>query len=309
MEVLTSILAAAVRSGTPILYATLGEILTERAGILNLGLEGIMLMGAFSGFVVSLSTGSALWGLVAAFAVGCSLGLIHAFLCVSMNGNQVVSGLAMVMFGTGVSALLGRAYVGMTIPGIDTIKIPLLCQIPVFGQVLFSQDALVYCSFLLVAGMYFFFNSTRPGLNLRAIGDNPRAADAMGLSVTRTRYFYVMIGAGIVSLGGAYMSVAYNKFWVESMTAGRGWIAVAMVIFAIWNPVQAAVGAYLFGGIDALQLRLQAAGAPIPTAILLVLPYLTTLAVLVFMSIKKGRGVLLGAPASLGLPFFREERD
>ena len=313
MDTLTMILAAAVRSGTPILYATLGEILTEKAGILNLGLEGIMLMGAYSGFVVSMTSGDPWLGFAAAFLVGCLMGLIHAFLCVSLNGNQVVSGLALTMFGTGVSSLLGRNYIGVTIQGLKDWSVPILSDIPVLGQVIFSQDALVYLSFVLVFAMYFFLNSTRGGLNLRAAGDDPHAADAMGLPVVRIRYLYTVIGAGIVAIGGAYMSVVYNKFWSEMMTAGRGWIAVAMVIFAIWNPIQAAVGAYLFGGIEALQLRLQAAGTAIPMAVLLALPYVTTLFVLVVISIRKSKGGAgtggAGAPASLGVPFYREERD
>jgi simple sugar transport system permease protein len=309
MDSVNMILAAAVRSGTPILYATLGEILTEKVGILNLGLEGIMLMGAYSGFVVSMTSGNPWLGFLAAFIAGCLMGLIHAFLCISLNGNQVVSGLALTMFGTGLSSLLGRSYIGVTIQGLQNYSIPFVSDIPVVGQVIFSQDALVYLSFILVAVMYFFLNSTRPGLNLRAVGDNPRAADAMGLPVVKIRYLYTIIGAGIVAIGGAYMSVAYNKFWSEMMTAGRGWIAVAMVIFAIWNPIQAAVGAYLFGGIEALQLRLQAAGTTIPIAVRLAMPYVATLFVLIIISIRKGSGVKTGAPASLGVPFYREERD
>jgi simple sugar transport system permease protein len=278
-------------------------------GVLNLGLEGIMLMGAYSGFVVSLTSGDPLLGFMAAFVVGCLMGLIHAFLCISLNGNQVVSGLALTMFGTGLSSLLGRSYIGVTIKGIQNWSVPLLSDIPVIGQVIFSQDALVYLSYVLVAALYFFMNSTRPGLNLRAVGDDPHAADAMGLPVVKIRYLYTVIGAGIVALGGAYMSIIYNKFWAETMTAGRGWIAVAMVIFAIWNPIQAVLGAYLFGGIEALQLRLQAAGTSVPMAILLAMPYVTTLFVLVIISIRKGYGVKTGVPASLGVPFYREERE
>jgi simple sugar transport system permease protein len=309
MDTFTIILAAAVRSGTPILYATLGEILTERVGVLNLGLEGIMLMGAYSGFVVSVASGNPWIGFLAAFIVGGLTGLIHAFLCISLNGNQVVSGLALTMFGTGLSSLLGRNHIGVTIRGILNWNIPVLSDIPIIGQVLFSQDALVYISFILVAAMYFFLNSTRPGLNLRASGDCPHAADAMGLPIVRIRYLYTIVGAGIVAVGGAYMSVVYNKFWSELMTAGRGWIAVAMVIFAIWNPIRAAMGAYLFGGIEALQLRLQATGTSVPMAVLLALPYVATLFVLVIISIRKGNGINAGAPASLGLPFYREERE
>ncbi|NCB14625.1 MAG: ABC transporter permease [Synergistales bacterium] len=309
MEMIIPILTAAVRSGTPILYATLGEILTEKGGILNLGLEGIMLMGAYTGFSVAYSTGSPELGVAAAFLVGALMGLVHAFICVSLKGNQVVSGLALTMFGTGASSLLGRTFVGFTIPGLPRISVPLLSDIPVLGPVLFSHDALTYCSYGLVVFFCWFFSSTRQGLYLRAVGDNPRAADAMGISVTKTRYFYTLAGAGIVAVGGAYMSVAYTKMWGELMTAGRGWIAVALVIFAIWNPARAALGAYLFGGVEAFQLRLQTAGTTIPTPVLMMLPYLMTIAVLLFISIKKGKGIIFGAPASLGLPFFREERD
>ncbi len=309
MEILVPILTAAVRSGTPILYATLGEIVTEKGGVLNLGLEGIMLLGAYAGFAVSYSTGNAWLGIAAAFFVGALLGLVHAFICVTLKGNQVVSGLAMTMFGTGASSLLGRNFVGFTIPGLNRIPVPILSDIPIVGPVLFNHDALVYCSYALVFFLCWFFASTRQGLYLRATGDNPRAADAMGISVAKTRYFYTMVGAGIVAVGGAYMSVAYTKMWAEHMTAGRGWIAVALVIFAIWNPARAAFGAYLFGGVEAFQLRLQAAGTTIPAPVLMMLPYLMTIGVLLFISIKKGKGIVFGAPASLGLPFFREERD
>ncbi|MDR1514544.1 MAG: ABC transporter permease [Synergistaceae bacterium] len=309
METLLSILAAAVRSGSPILYATLGEILTEKAGIMNLGLEGIMLMGALSGFAASLATGSPWLGLVAAFGVGACLGLLHAFLSVTLGSNQVVCGLAMTIFGGGASALAGRGYIGMTTQGLNQYDIPLLSKLPVAGRVFFSQDVMVYASYALVFSMIFFLYRTRPGMNLRAVGDNPKAADAMGLPVARIRYLYTVIGAGLVALGGAYMSIVYNKFWAEGMTAGRGWIAVAMVIFAIWNPLQAMLGAYLFGGVEAFQLRLQAAGASVPAPLLMMLPYIMTILVLLFISIGKGRKVSLSAPSALGIPFHREERE
>jgi simple sugar transport system permease protein len=310
METLVPILASAVRSGTPILYAALGEILTEKSGVMNLGLEGIMLMGALFGFSASYSTGNPWLGLLAAFGTGACLGLIHAFLTVSLGSNQVVCGLAMTMFGSGTSALIGRGYIGLTIPGIKGYDIQVLSELPVVGKVFFSQDVMVYASFCLVPLMFFFLQRTRPGLNLRAVGDSPKAADALGLSVVRVRYLYTILGAGLVALGGAYMSVVYNKFWAEGMTAGRGWIAVAMVIFAIWNPFQAALGAYLFGGAEAFQLRLQAAGTSIPAPLLMMLPYVMTILVLIFISIAgKGRKISLSAPAALGIPFYREERD
>ncbi|WP_024822903.1 ABC transporter permease [Aminobacterium mobile] len=309
MEILIPILTAAVRSGTPILYATLGEIVTEKAGILNLGLEGIMLVGAYTGFAVTYHLGSPWLGVAMAFVVGALLSLIHAFISITMKGNQVVSGLALTMFGTGASSLLGRSYIGFTIEGLNKIPLPGLSQIPVIGPVLFNNDALIYGSFILVFFLYWFFLRTRNGLNLRAVGDNPQAADAMGISVDKTRYLYTLIGGGIVAVGGAYMSIAYTKMWAELMTAGRGWIAVALVIFAIWNPMRAALGAYLFGGVEAFQLRLQAAGTSIPTPLLMMLPYILTIVVLFFISVSQGKGILFGAPSSLGQPFFREERD
>ena len=308
MEMLIPILAAAVRSGTPILYATLGEIITEKAGILNLGLEGIMLVGAYTGFAATYKTGNPWIGVIAAFLIGGLMAAIHAFITITLKGNQVVSGLALTMFGTGASSLLGRSYIGFTIKGLDKIPLPILSDIPVIGPVLFNNDALIYVSFVLVLLLYMFFSRTRNGLYLRAVGDNPRAADAMGINVDRTRYIYTLIGGGIVAVG-AYMSIAYTKMWAELMTAGRGWISVALVIFAIWNPFRAAFGAYLFGGVEAFQLRLQAAGTSIPTPLLMMLPYIMTILVLFFISVSQGKGILFGAPASLGQPFFREERD
>ncbi|HOV28610.1 MAG TPA: ABC transporter permease [Synergistales bacterium] len=309
MEILIPILSAAIRSGTPILYATLGEILTEKAGVLNLGLEGLMLLGAFSGFSATMVTGNPWVGLAAAVCVGMAVSALHAFLCVTMGANQVVSGLAITMFGTGMSALLGKAYVGETIRGLGILPVPVLAKIPLLGPVLFNHDPLVYLSYVLVGLACWFISSTRWGLTLRAVGENPRAVDAAGLSVARLRYAYTMVGGGLAALGGAYLSVVYTQMWVEMMTAGRGWIAVALVIFGIWNPLRAAFGSYLFGGVGALQLRIQAAGTTVPAPLLLMLPYILTIVVLVGISVRKGKGILLGAPASLGQPFHREERD
>ncbi|MDR3164066.1 MAG: ABC transporter permease [Synergistaceae bacterium] len=309
MDVLIPILAAAVRSGTPVAYAVMGEILAERSGVMNLGLEGLMLFGAFAGFSATRFTGSPELGLAAAFAAGALVTLIHAFLCVTLGGNQTVSGLALAMFGGGMSAMLGRNHIGETIKGLMPFDFPVLCRIPLIGPVFFRHDVMVYISFLLVFSLSFFIFRTRPGINLRAVGENPRAADAMGISVSRVRYLYTLAGGGLAGLAGGYLSVVYSQMWVEGMTAGRGWIAVALVIFGIWRPLRAMFGCYLFGGIDALQLRMQAAGTSIPAPILLMLPYLMTLGVLVFISIRSKSGILLGAPASLGAPFRREERE
>lgn len=308
-DILVPILSAAVRSGTPILYATLGEILTEKSGVMNLGLEGLMLMGAFTGFSATITTGNPWFGILAAFIIGIIVTSVHAFLCITMGANQVVSGLALTMIGTGASSLLGRGYIGETIHGLARLPVPFLSDIPFLGDILFNHDALVYFSYFLVILLWWFFVMTREGLDLRAVGDSPRTADSVGINVTRIRYIYTLLGGGIVAVGGAYMSVAYTKMWGDLMTAGRGWIAVALVIFAIWHPLRAAFGAYLFGGVEAFQLRLQAAGTTIPTPLLMMLPYILTIIVLVVISVREGKGLLFGAPSALGQPFYREERE
>jgi len=309
VELIVPILAAAVRSGTPILYATLGEIITEKSGVLNLGLEGIMLIGAYTGFIVTFNTGSPLWGLVAAFLVGVAVNVIHAFLCISLRANQVICGLAMTMFGTGMSSLLGRSYVGQTISGLGVMPLPGLSSLPVVGPVFFNQDPMVYMSYFLVLLVWFLIFKTKFGLKMRAVGDSPLSAEAAGISVSAVRYLSTLLGGGFVSLGGAYLSVVYSHMWVELMTAGRGWIAVALVIFAIWHPFRAALGSYLFGGVEALQMRIQAGGTSIPAPLLMMLPYILTITVLVMISVLKGRGRFLGSPSALGLPFYREERE
>ena len=309
MEFLTVVLASAVRSGTPVLYASLGEVLSERAGVLNLGLEGIMLVGAYAGFAVTHATGNPWIGLAAAFGAGCLITVIHAFLCITMMCNQVVSGLAMVLTGYGLSALMGRKVIGQTIQGVTAWNLPFLSSIPFVGPIFFRHNAMVYFSFILIAFLCWFLFRTSHGLNLRAVGENPRAADAMGLPVTAIRYFYCIAGGGLAGLGGGYLSVVYAQMWIEGMTSGRGWIAVALVIFGLWNPMRVACGAYLFGGVEALQLRLQAMGSTLSTSLLMTLPYLMTIIVLAAVSVKAGKGRLLGAPAALGIPFRREDRE
>lgn len=309
MELIVPILAAAVRSGTPVLYATLGEVLSERAGVMNLGLEGVMLVGAYAGFAVTKATGDPWLGLLASFAAGAAITLIHAFLCITLMCNQVVSGLALVMTGYGLSALLGRGVIGETISGMTQWNVPVLSKIPFLGPIFFQHNMMVYLSYAIVVFLCWFIFRTRWGLNMRAVGENPRAADAMGLSVTQIRYFYSLVGGGFAGLGGGYLSVVYAQMWIEGMTSGRGWIAVALVIFGLWNPARAALGAYLFGGVEALQLRMQAMGSSISASLLLTLPYLMTVVVLTIVSIKAGKGAKLGAPAALSIPFRREDRD
>lgn len=303
-----SVLAAAVASATAILYACLGELLCERAGVLNLGVEGMMLMGAMGGFGITLATGSPWVGALAAIVVGGLMSLIHALLTVTLRANQVVSGLALTLFGGGLSSFLGQPLVGQPAPAsFEKIAIPLLADIPFIGPVLFRQDALTYGTYLLVPLLWYFIYRTRPGLNLRAVGENPATTDAMGLSVASLRYMYVVAGGMLAGLGGATISLATNPGWTENMTAGRGWIAIALVIFATWNPVRATLGSYLFGGVEALQFRLQSAGTNISPFFLNMLPYLFTILVLILATQETFRR-RVGAPAALGLPYFREER-
>jgi simple sugar transport system permease protein len=305
---IVAVLAAAIAAGTAILYACLGEILTERAGVLNLGVEGMMLMGALGGFAVTYWTSNVWLGALAAMLVGGLLSLIHALLTVTLRANQVVSGLALTLFGTGLSAFLGQPLVGQPAPtSFAQEPIPLLSDIPVLGPILFDQDMLTYLSFVLVPLLWLWIYRTRPGLYLRAVGESPATTDAMGLSVVGLRYLYVFLGGVLAGLGGATISLASNPGWVENITAGRGWIAIALVIFATWNPARAAAGAYLFGGVEALQFRLQSAGTPISPFFLNMLPYIFTIIVLVLATQETVRR-RVGAPAALGLPYYREER-
>lgn len=307
-EIIVAILATAITAGTPILYAALGEVLAERAGILNLGVEGMMLIGAVSGFICAFITASPWMGLIIAMLAGGLAALIHAFLTVTLKANQVVSGLALTMFGTGLSGYLGKHYVGLPLP--ETFKvtpIPVLSDIPIIGPVFFNHDPLVYISYILVPMLWFFIYRTRAGLNLRAVGENPAAADSLGVNVFLTRYIYVVMGGMLAGIGGAYLSLFYVPSWMEHMTAGMGWIAVALVIFATWNPVNALWGAYFFGGLGALGFRLQTLNVTISPYFLKMLPYVFTIAVLILVT-KRNMSKRMGAPQALGLPYDREER-
>jgi len=306
-NLLIAIGAAAIRSGTPILIPCLGGILAERSGVLTLGTEGMMLAGALAGFAAAHHTGSAALGLAAACGIAALFALIHAVLSVTLRANQVVSGLALVLFATGVSGLFGRPYVGQPIRGLAPLPVPILADLPVLGPMLFRHDAVVYASYLLVPAAWLFLYRTRAGLHLRAVGESPETADAMGVPVAPIRYAATLAGGALIGLGGAYLSLAYTPLWIEQMSAGRGWIAIALVIFAGWNPLKAFAGAYLFGGIDAVQLRIQAAGSQISTHLLLALPYLVTILVLALAQSPRARH-RLGVPAALGLPYAREER-
>ncbi|MHB1043014.1 MAG: ABC transporter permease [Eubacteriales bacterium] len=307
-DILTAILATAVTAGTPVLFASLGEILTERAGVLNLGLEGIMLVGAVSGFLVTLATRNPWLGVAGAMLAGGTVSLIHAALSVTLKANQVVSGLALALFGAGLSGFLGKSFIGTPLPArMAMVKLPLLGDIPFLGPVFFQQDGMVYFSYLLAPALWYLIYRTRPGLCLRSVGENPGAADALGISVSLTRYAATVAGGMLAGAGGAYLSLAYAPSWIENMTAGRGWIALALVIFAAWNPLYALAGSYLFGGIDALSLRLQTLDVMVSPFFLKMLPYIFTVLVLVMVTRKSARH-RFGAPKSLGVPYEREER-
>jgi general nucleoside transport system permease protein len=297
-EILILLLAATVQSGTPILYATLGEIVTEKVGILNLGVEGMMMVGALAGFITALLTGNATFAFLIGGMAGALLAALHGMVCIVFQGNQVVSGLALTIFGTGLADYLGTPYVGQKVAGFSPAALPVLSKIPGIGPVFFMQDPLVYVSYLSVPALWLFFRNTKWGLRLRSVGEYPEAAFAAGLRVHLYRWAGVIGGGFLVGLGGAYLSLAYTHLWTSGMSAGRGWIAVALVIFAFWRPERALIGAYLFGGIMAFQLRLQAMGTHISSSLLLMLPYGLTVLVLVVSSRK---GTRAQAPAALGI--------
>ncbi|MFA6807489.1 MAG: ABC transporter permease [Eubacteriales bacterium] len=306
-----SFLKAAVIAGTPLLFATLGEIITEKAGNLNLGVEGMMLMGAVIGFQAGYYSGNPLLAVAGAALAGAFGALIFAFLTVSLRANQIVSGLALTIFGTGFSGFLGQGMVGFKMAenfnaSFDALKIPILGDIPIIGEILFNQDILVYSAFItaIILGIYLY--RTGKGLNLRAVGENPAAADAASIRITRYKYIHILFGGALCGLGGAYLSLVHVPVWQENITAGRGWIAVALVIFAAWNPYKAIFGAFLFGGLDIIGFRLQGTGVSISQYIFDMVPYIATIVILVIVSMKKDRKN--APPKGLGEPYFREER-
>ncbi len=299
---LEAIILTIITAATPLLLAATGELVVEKSGVLNLGVEGMMVMGAVAGFAVTISTGSPLLGIVGGAVAGMLVSLIFAFVTLTLVANQVASGLALTLFGLGLSGLMGESFVGQ--PGIklQSLDVPGLTDLPFVGKILFGQDILVYLSFAAVFGVSWFLNRTRAGLILRAVGDNHTSAHALGYSVVGVRYLAVAFGGAMAGLGGAYLSVAYTPLWVENMTAGRGWIALALVVFASWIPWRAAIGAYLFGAVTVLQFHAQAFGVGFPSQFLAMLPYLATVVVLVAISGNR-RATLFNTPSSLGKSF------
>ncbi|WP_319381168.1 ABC transporter permease [Thiomicrorhabdus sp.] len=299
-EVMALIIVTIIGAATPLLLAALGELIAEKSGVLNLGLEGMMIMGAVIAFMTVHNTGSATLGILAGILAGMGMALIFAFLTLSLQSNQVATGLALTIFGLGLSALLGREYVGIAYSGLPKLDLPVLSELPFFGKVLFSHDILIYFSLFMVFATFYFLNRTRSGLILRAVGESHDAAHSIGYPVIAIRYMAVLYGGAMSGLAGAYLSLSYSPMWADNMTAGRGWIALALVVFAMWMPSRVLLGAYMFGGITILQLHGQGMGIAIPSEFFSMLPYLATIIVLVIIS-RQSSATL--APASLGKPF------
>ncbi|MBU2644885.1 ABC transporter permease [bacterium] len=299
---------ASVKMGTPLLFATMGGVVNERSGVVNLGIDGLMLVGALTAFVVKLNYDSTWLAVLAAALVSAAVALIHALVCISLRANQIASGLALGLFGVGLSGLFGAPYVGKSIVALPDIAVPVLSSIPLLGRVLFQQDGLVYFSFFCVALTWYLLFYTRTGLNLRSTGEAPEVSNSIGLSVTKYRYMAVWVGGLLIGVGGAYFPLVLTSFWVDNLTAGRGWIAVALVIFAFWHPGKALLGAYLFGAALALQLRLQLLGVKMSPYFLEMLPYVLTILVLTLATIRYNIKGVSQMPAALGLTFVKGEK-
>ncbi|MBJ3762366.1 ABC transporter permease [Maribius pontilimi] len=298
----TLLVASLMVAATPILLAALGELIVEKAGVLNLGVEGMMITGAICGFATAVETGNPVLGFAAAALGGAMLSLVFGVLTQIFLSNQVATGLALTLFGLGLSSLLGQGYVGIKPPSTARLDLGPLSDLPFVGRVVFGHDWVVYLSLFLVVATWYFLRRTRAGLKLRAVGESHHAAHALGLKVRAVRLCAIAFGGAMAGLGGAYLSLVRVPQWTEGMTAGAGWIALAIVVFSSWRPGGVLLGAYLFGGVTVLQLNLQAAGVALPVEYLSMSPYLITIAVLVVMS-ARGSKRSLGAPADLGKQF------
>ena len=302
MDLLVAIVAGTVIAATPLIFAALGELVVEKSGVLNLGIEGMMLIGAAFAFWGVVAGWPMILAILAGALAGAAASLLFAVLSLTFLTNQYAAGLALAIFGSGVSAFIGRSFGSAPIDGLDPLHLPLLSDLPLLGPLLFRYDALVYLALLLFAVITWFLYRTKAGLVLRTVGESPETAHAIGYPVIRIRYMAVLFGGLMAGLGGAYLAVAYTPLWVENMTAGKGWIALALVVFATWRPWRVMLGARLFGGMTILQLQGQAIGLPVPSELLSALPYLATIVVLVIIS-QNRRMLAQHFPASLARPF------
>ena len=308
---MTDFLAACIVAGTPLIFATLGELITEKSGSTNLGVEGMMLIGAVMGFVAALNTENAIAAILVAAVAGAGGALIFAVLTVTLRANQIVCGLTLTIFGTGFAQFVGESMLGTSAPSQITeffakISIPLLGDVPFIGPIFFRQDMFVYLSYILCALAAVYMYKTRMGMNLKALGESNAAADASGINVTLYKYVHILIGGALCGLGGAYLSLVRMPIWQENIVNGRGWIAVALVIFVAWNPIKGFFGGALFGGLSILGLKLQAMGFGVSQYLVDMIPYVATILIVIFSTYKKRKESQ--PPADLGNNYFREER-
>ena len=302
IDLISSIIFLAIRAGTPLLLVALGELVCEKSGVLNLGQEGMMLLGAVLGFVIAYESGSAFFGLIAAAITGIFASLLFAVIVLQFFANQVAAGLALTIFGFGLSSFVGAGYIGKAVDGIPSWNFFGLSEIPFLGNVLFSHDPIVYLALIVCPILYWFVYGTHAGLVLRAVGESPETASRMGINVLTVRYCSIMFGGAMAGLGGAYLSLVVTPLWADGMTAGRGWIALALVVFASWRIGRLVFGAFLFGLMGILNLVLQSIGVSTSPNLLASLPYVVTIVALIILS-KNRRGSMLYIPLSLGKPF------
>ncbi len=303
-HILTSILFATVVAGTPLIIVALGQLVAEKSGVLNLGAEGMMAVGAVAAFITTFHTGNEWLGIFAGMLAGAAMSLLFAIVALTLLGNQVATGLALSIFGVGLAAFVGKPYESEILQAIPPIRIPFIADIPIIGEALYNQQALVYFSWALFWFVLWFLYKSRAGLVLRAVGESPSSAHSIGYPVIRIRYAATLFGGAMAGIGGSFLSVFYTPLWVEGMVAGRGWIAIALVVFATWRPFRVMVGAYLFGGVMVSQLFIQGSGLDInlPSQFLSSLPYWATIIVLVLIS-RNQNLIRLNSPVSLGQPF------
>lgn len=305
LDLLSNILMAAVRTGTPLLLVALGEMVVEKSGVLNLGQEGMLLMGAVLGFIAAIHSDNLTLGFIIAIIGGMTMALLFAFLALVLNANQIASGLALTIFGVGLSAFLGADYEGKALDGLTPSPIPVLSDLPIIGQMLFSQDLIVYLSWLIFIVVWLVFKQTNVGLRIRAVGENPDAANAIGINVFGVRFACILFGGAMAGLAGAYLSLVYTPLWTEDMSAGRGWIALALVVFASWKAPRILLGAYLFGLASILHLVVQGMGFSVSSNLLAMMPYAATILVLVVLS-RNQQWLGLAEPHALAKPWRKE---